>query len=452
MYKQKNNKLNKNKGITLIALVLTIIVLLVLAGVVISLALGQNGLLFKAKLSKQAQTIAQEKDKIVTAYGASFVNEDGKYDKKRFKRHLIDSGVEFDDDKLNTITESPLKIELIIKHDGYTVTYSIEDGIVNHKVGDDTTTNNTIPKDLKVGDTIIYDPTKGVTDQSKLTYTSYKGTAKTGGNGYDRQTITAKSNQNEWIVISTANNQVKVMAKNPIGDIEGGANNKFTLIGGIGWLYAEEELHKMCSVYGYGKGAKQVVTTYQIGNYHVPGEAQTRTLIGSGARSMTMEDIVKIMKGEAYTDFTDAEKKLFYKTDFKSREEKYPTISVDNEYGISKDIKRFDNEFYLITSNSGYSEELVTDIDVEENKTKLKNYIFKDNIYFLASTCIFVMSNMNDPVFKVRYVRSSSVGGGTLVSHSPLVSFIKSDQFLRPVVYLDGSMLEKQSNGVWEIK
>lgn len=97
-----------------------------------------------------------------------------------------------------------------------------------------------------MGDTIIYDPTKGVTDQFKLTYTSQKGTAKTGGNGYGTQTVTAKDNQNEWIVISTANNQVKVMAKEPICDVIGGEGSQFTFRNALGWLYAEEELHKAC--------------------------------------------------------------------------------------------------------------------------------------------------------------------------------------------------------------
>ena len=66
MNKQKRKQ--KNNGITLIALVLTIIVLLILAAVVISLALGDNGLLFRAKRSKQDQQIAQEKDKIIAGY------------------------------------------------------------------------------------------------------------------------------------------------------------------------------------------------------------------------------------------------------------------------------------------------------------------------------------------------------------------------------------------------
>ncbi len=41
-----------NKGITLIALVVTIIVLIILAGVSISLVLGENGIISKAKVAR----------------------------------------------------------------------------------------------------------------------------------------------------------------------------------------------------------------------------------------------------------------------------------------------------------------------------------------------------------------------------------------------------------------
>ena len=55
----------KEKGITLIALVVTIVVLLILAGVSINLVLGQNGLINKAK-DAQNRTIEardnEEKD------------------------------------------------------------------------------------------------------------------------------------------------------------------------------------------------------------------------------------------------------------------------------------------------------------------------------------------------------------------------------------------------------
>ena len=47
---------NKQKGITLIALVVTIIVLLILAGVAINLTVGKNGIFNKAKFAKEKYT------------------------------------------------------------------------------------------------------------------------------------------------------------------------------------------------------------------------------------------------------------------------------------------------------------------------------------------------------------------------------------------------------------
>jgi len=64
-------KLNSNKAITLIALVVTIVVLLLLAGISISLVLGDNGLIKKSKNARNESIIAQEKDEIVVAYNGA---------------------------------------------------------------------------------------------------------------------------------------------------------------------------------------------------------------------------------------------------------------------------------------------------------------------------------------------------------------------------------------------
>ena len=53
-----------NKGVTLIALVITIIVLLILAGVSIAMLTGENGILTQATESKKANTIGAEKEQI----------------------------------------------------------------------------------------------------------------------------------------------------------------------------------------------------------------------------------------------------------------------------------------------------------------------------------------------------------------------------------------------------
>ena len=64
-----HNNLNKEKGITLIALIITIIVLLILAGVSIATITGENGLLERAKNAKEKTTISEndEKEKINSA-------------------------------------------------------------------------------------------------------------------------------------------------------------------------------------------------------------------------------------------------------------------------------------------------------------------------------------------------------------------------------------------------
>ena len=51
-------------GITLIALVITIVVLIILAGVVITLSLGNNGIFNRAKQAKEEYEIAAEKEKL----------------------------------------------------------------------------------------------------------------------------------------------------------------------------------------------------------------------------------------------------------------------------------------------------------------------------------------------------------------------------------------------------
>lgn len=60
------NRINikNNKGITIIALVITIIILIILAGVCINLVLGENGIITRAKDAANTYTIEQIKEKV----------------------------------------------------------------------------------------------------------------------------------------------------------------------------------------------------------------------------------------------------------------------------------------------------------------------------------------------------------------------------------------------------
>jgi hypothetical protein len=62
--------MKKNLGITLIALIITIIVLLILAGVSINLILGDNGVITKAKIASEETKEADAKEKVSMAWAS----------------------------------------------------------------------------------------------------------------------------------------------------------------------------------------------------------------------------------------------------------------------------------------------------------------------------------------------------------------------------------------------
>ena len=70
-------KRSKQKGITLIALVITIIVLLILAGVSIATLTGQNGILTQANNAKENSEISEEKEAVSLAYTGVIAEKKG---------------------------------------------------------------------------------------------------------------------------------------------------------------------------------------------------------------------------------------------------------------------------------------------------------------------------------------------------------------------------------------
>ena len=68
-------KKSKERGITLIALIVTIIVLLILAGITIATLTGENGIITKAIEAREQTIIAEEKEKISLAYTACKTND-----------------------------------------------------------------------------------------------------------------------------------------------------------------------------------------------------------------------------------------------------------------------------------------------------------------------------------------------------------------------------------------
>lgn len=93
----KKEILETNKGVTLIALVVTIIVLLILAGISINVLAGQNGLLNRTAESKESTESSQVEENLKLAIMEAMTKGLGKLTDENLKESLNNIGISNDD-------------------------------------------------------------------------------------------------------------------------------------------------------------------------------------------------------------------------------------------------------------------------------------------------------------------------------------------------------------------
>ena len=225
----KKTNLRKSNGITLIALVITIIVLLILAGVAIAMLSGENGILKKAAEAKEKTAEGKRDEATKMSQYEGILNN---YAGKKWSLKSNESG------------------ELVGVTDGTTT--------------------------IKLGATINYDPYTGV-DKDYL-----KATTPKTRNGFKDQTFEINNNEEgkqklTWKVLGVDDNgQIIIMPTENIKDKDG--NTEKLYLGNSLWYeedeekyqanldetinssklaiqYGVEEINKVCSLYGFGKGA-----------------------------------------------------------------------------------------------------------------------------------------------------------------------------------------------------
>ena len=252
-----NFKGRKEKGITLIALVITIIVLLILAGVVIATLTGDNGILTKARTAQTTNDEEKAKEQIKIAVMGSY-GDDGKLNYEDLKKNLEQIGIK----DLPNEASYPLEVTL----EGVIAEID-ENGEVNFTTsGGYTQTGDTITspdgKTIKVGDYVDYDPTLGA-NPGDLTYTST--TDKTGVTGADsNQEFNVSTYKNAgcgWRVLGVKNGKIRLISEEFIGpgkdkEIYIGNRTYYTLYGQKGYINGIEELNKISAIFGHGKGAE----------------------------------------------------------------------------------------------------------------------------------------------------------------------------------------------------
>ena len=258
MKKEKKQIKRKNNGITLIALVITIIVLLILAGVTIATLTGENGILTRASeasIETRGASVEERKNLWKTEQQTdNYTNETTAKELNELLDDLVNEGLLTDAEK-QTVLDSE--------------DHSVQIGSRNIVFG------NTLADDFKqgkieAGDVIGYKATDGVS------YTSYATK-----NGCSDQEFVSSSDV-EWKVwgIDEETGGLMIVPSQPITSTAG---EGLYIKGFPGYNNGVEELDNISEIYGHGKGA-------------------------ISARSLTEPDVTKIL------GFTEEDKKEAYST------------------------------------------------------------------------------------------------------------------------------------------
>ena len=121
MEKVKTKAFKSTKGITLIALVVTIIILLLLAGISIAMLTGNNGVLTQAKSAKENTRVGEVQEKVkLAAQAALTANLGNGIEKEKFQEELNNMftqgeqvGLEYDEtNKKYTVTVDKYEVEV----------------------------------------------------------------------------------------------------------------------------------------------------------------------------------------------------------------------------------------------------------------------------------------------------------------------------------------------------
>lgn len=292
-----------------------------------------------------------------------------------------------------------------------------------------------------VGDYVAYNVTEGVEDQSKLTYESPVGTGMSHGNGHSAQTFTANDNI-RWRVLNIdyTSGEVTLISETPL---QTDAGQDFYLSGAIGYLYAEQELNEICKIYGYGKGAN-TAKTFEYDTGDVVEGLDKGTIVGSGARSINVDDINKITGYDPTKDDTikDTYLKEYTHTIF------YPTKTTESGVSQTAENRTDINNIYTYMVSNCID---TTDIKYELLIKSIEN---SSNIsYWLASQGSIANETIKD--FNIRAIRDGYLGYGYFGEcdnkgiHDRNLNSFK----IRPIVYLKANLRTtgKDENGAWVI-
>ena len=281
--------MKKQNGITLVALVITIIILLILAMVSIKLVMN-SGIITRAEKGVNAYSEEEIKEKIQLAYSDYKMAKTSNDSSYTMQNAIDNSGLQ------GATVEGD-------ETSGWTITVPTKDGDKVYSVSDLGVSK--APKALKLGDYVNYDPAP-VDSNAATTYTSYssanasssKNNGRTSGYTSD-QTFSVDAANDGWRVLSIENGQIKLISASAVQTKEGKDFYFSTPASDKPYLSAVDELNAICSIYGKGNGAESAksldvddinkLTGYDPTTYEGYGDLWQYRFYNDGGMTMSLQ-------------------------------------------------------------------------------------------------------------------------------------------------------------------
>ncbi len=446
-------KMQRKSGITLISLVVTIIVLLILAGVTIATLTGENGILSRAQEASENTKRANAEEQVKLAVAGS-IGTDGEINIDNLNAELskiegITSGLPI---KGLPATLTIERYQIIIGEDG-NIKESGKWSEATNEEGEIIITDGTT--ELRIGDYINYDPTNE--GSNTTTYVSPQGTYHSSlqeaqkdtnmnmekGNGYKNQVFSVTADTKGWRVLGLNEDTHEILLISAeVVKTESSSNGYFYLRGQTGAEWGVKELNDICAIYGEGKGANGArsiniedidkITGYipeiaqcNDGEFYEYGNEVTYT---RNAENISVQDKLNNKKGISETT-------IFKYLDEKSR------MWKKLEEGESKKI--VSNDYYYFPNTLTTNPNELTDgieIDSIEYQILFSN-ISKQQEYWLASNIVSTYFSAGFGIRNVNYDKNSTMAaiGSNRLFYTDGETYEKS-YGVRPVVFLDANV------------
>ena len=413
----------EKKGITLIALVITIVVLLILAAVSVATLTGNNGILTRANEAKQAITEAGAREKVQMEVAGS-IGTDGKIKIGDLNYNL--GNIEGLTHEGKSIEDNPIEnLPAMVLVDGNSVIIKEEGSVVVSEwiQKEYEITNGKIT--VKVGDYVLnYD--EG-TESTKIE------TTKSGHT--EQQTLTTQDLG--WRILGIGENgELELISDNP-------TTATVTLVGETGYLNAEEVLNTTCNeLYGKGQYAESA-RSLNVQDINKLANYDPKTYSGYGdlykyrfsTDTNYMQYAISTDNGQTWSNWLDITGTSYQTFRIPGSTE---TISADNP----KESEEIENTTYVYTISSQ-----ITDTNIVNMITKGTGN--SNLVQWIASCAVNCSSGYAG--FRVRNLYNGNMSYDALYESNG--NFNNLSFTVRPVVSLKTNVqLERNSEDGWIIK